>query len=197
MNKKVMIFLAEGFEEIEAITPVDYLRRAGIEVTTVSTGGNLTVNGAHDIPVIADATLPDLLANKKLSVSGWDGIICPGGSPGADNLAASKEAGNFLMEMAKAGKWVFAICAAPARVLSPLGILSGKKFTCFPGEEAKVLAGDSKSPGAQWKTDRVVIDGNILTSRGAGTAADFAFAIIGKLVSEEEAKKLAEKVLFR
>ena len=197
MAKKVIVFLAEGFEEVEALTPVDYLRRAGIEVTTVSVSNNLIVKGSHDIPVTADTNIPALLGERKLSPSEWDGVICPGGIPGSDNLAASKEAGTFLLEMAKTGKWVFAICAAPARVLSPLGILKGKKFTCFPGEEEKVLARDSKSAGADWKQDRVVNDGNIITSRGAGTAAEFSFAIIGKLVNEDEAKKLAERVLFR
>ena len=114
----------------------------------------------------------------------------------ADIIAASKETGAFLKAMAAAEKWICAICAAPARVLSPLGLLAGRKFTCFPGEEAKVLAPGSASAGAVWKQDRVVFDGNIITSRGAGTAGEFACAVIGKLISEEEAKKIAERVLL-
>ena len=88
---------------------------------------------------------------------------------------------------------VAAICAAPARVLAPLGLLAGKKVTCYPGEEKNA----SPSSGAEWKEDRVVIDGNLVTSRGAGTAGEFAAAIIGELIGAEEAKKLADKVLLK
>jgi 4-methyl-5(b-hydroxyethyl)-thiazole monophosphate biosynthesis len=155
---------------------------------------NLTVTGARGIKLTADTALSSLLAEGKLQPSEWDGVVCPGGLPGADNLAASKEAGAFLKQMAGAGKWVCAICAAPARVLAPLGILAGKKFTCYPGEEEKSPA--PASSGAVWKEDRVVTDGSIITSRGAGTAGEFACAIIAKLVSEDEAKKIAQKVLL-
>ena len=207
MPKKVLILLAEGFEEVEAITPIDYLRRAGIEVTTARVGVKsdisnthgecqAVVKGSHNIPVVADSTLDALLKEGKLDPSVWDGVVVPGGIPGADNLAASGETGTFLKAMAAAEKWVFCICAAPARVLSPLGLLAGKNFTCYPGEEGKVLAPGSASAGATWKQDRVVIDGKTITSRGAGTAAEFSCAIISKLVSDAEAKKLAEKVLL-
>ena len=202
MAKKIIVLLAEGFEEVEALTPVDYLRRAGVEVTTAAVGlksrsAGLAVKGAHGITVLADAGLEDLLQKKKLAPAGWDGVVLPGGQPGSDNLAASKEAGAFIKAMAAEGKWICAICAAPARVLSPLGILAGKKFTCFPGEEEKVIAPGTGSPGAKWKKDRVVLDGNIITSRGAGTAGEFACAIIENLVSAAEAKKLAERVLLK
>ena len=201
MPVKALVLLAEGFEEIEALTPVDYLRRAGIEVTTAAVCSkdgdkNCCVKGSHDIKVCADTTLDDLVKNNRLVPIEWDAVIVPGGLPGSDNLAASKETGSFLKAMAGAGKWVCAICAAPARVLSPLGILAGKKFTCFPGEETKVLDPASTSPGAQWKQDRIVIDGNIITSRGAGTAGEFSCAIISILVNEGEAKKLAERILL-
>ena len=195
MSKNVLVLLAEGFEEVEAVTPIDYLRRAGINVTTVAIGKYLAVNGAHDIPVSADTALDDLLRGGKLAASDWDAVILPGGLPGADNLAASKETGAFLLEMAKAGKWVCAICAAPARVLSPLGLLSGRKFTCFPGEEEKVIA-SSASFGAQWREERVVVDGCIITSRGAGTAGEFACTIIEKLAGEGEGEKIAGRVLM-
>ena len=188
MAKKVVILLAEGFEEVEAITPVDYLRRAGIEVQIAALGGNLAVTGSHGIQVNAD-----------ISFSGdgfpldWDGVIVPGGGPGSDRLAASKEAGLFLKEMAGKGKWICAICAAPARVLAPLGLLAGKKFTCYPGEEGKVS-------GAEWKEDRVVVDGNLITSRGPGTAGEFACAIIDRLNgaggADSEGSKIAAKALL-
>ena len=201
MAKKVIVFLAEGFEEVEAVTPIDYLRRAGIEVTAAAVGlkapgKDLAVIGSRRIAVVADASLESLIEGKKLDPAGWDGVVVPGGIPGSDNLAASKEVGDFIKGMAAAGKWVCAICAAPARVLSPLGLLAGRSFTCFPGEEEKVGAPGSASAGAVWKKDRVVVDGNFITSRGAGTAGEFACAIIAKLIGEAEAKNLAERVLL-
>jgi 4-methyl-5(b-hydroxyethyl)-thiazole monophosphate biosynthesis len=192
MPKKAIVLLAGGFEEVEAITPVNYLRRAGVEVTTTAIGENLTVTGARGIPVHADAVLgkPDWNA----AAAAWDAVILPGGMPGASNLAASKEAGAFITAMAAAGKWVCAICASPAVVLAPLGLLRGKKFTCYPGLETNVKDGE-------WSEERVVVEagakgGGLITSRGAGTAGVFAVAIIGRLIGEAEGKKIAESVLL-
>jgi 4-methyl-5(b-hydroxyethyl)-thiazole monophosphate biosynthesis len=194
MQKKVIVLLAAGFEEVEAVTPIDYLRRAGIEVLIVSLDKNWVVMGSHGIQVVANTDWDDLAGEDKPKPSSWDAVVVPGGLPGADNLAASKPVGDFLKGMAEAGKLVAAICASPARVLAPLGLLEGKKFTCYPGEEKNISP--SVLAGAGWKEDRVVVDGNLITSRGAGTAGEFAAAIIGKLASGEEAKKLAEKVLL-
>jgi 4-methyl-5(b-hydroxyethyl)-thiazole monophosphate biosynthesis len=190
MTKKALVFLAEGFEEVEAVTPIDYLRRAGVEVTVAAVGGSEIVTGSHGIPVKADCVLGGLVKQGKALPAAWDAVVLPGGLPGADNLAASAEIGAFIRGMAAAGKWVCAICASPALVLAPLGVLEGKKFTCYPGMEKKVS-------GACWSGDRVVIDGEVITSRGAGTAGDFAAAIIGKLVSEEAADKIRQSVLLR
>jgi len=187
--KKVLILLAGGFEEVEAITPIDYLRRAGIAVTVAAIENDLAVKGSHGIELRAETCLKDLL---KDGPSGWDGVIVPGGLPGTDNIAASKEVGDFLMAMGKAGKLISAICAAPARVLYPLGFLEGKKFTCYPGEQEKVLSTSSK---LEWKQDRVVVDGNLITSRGPGTAGEFACAIIDKLLGDGEGKKISGMVL--
>lgn len=189
MPKKAMLLLADGFEEVEALTPVDYLRRAGIEVCTAALGSGATVTGSHGIPVTADAKLGDLIRQGKASASSWDAVLLPGGIPGADNLAASAETGAFLKDMAAAGKWVCAICAAPAVVLFPLGLLGGRHFTCFPGMEARVS-------GAHWQEEAVVIDGNVITSRAAGTAAAWALRIIGKLAGEPSAQKIAASVLL-
>ena len=186
MQKKVLVLLADGFEEVEVITPIDYLRRAGISVTVAAINDNVTVKGSHGIQVVADACLKSTLKET------WDGVVVPGGLPGADNIAASKDAGDFLTTMNAAGRLVCAICAAPARVLSPLGLLTGKKFTCYPGEEKKAL---SACPNTEWKQDRVVVDGNLITSRGAGTAGEFAFAIIDSLLGDGEGKKISDKVL--
>jgi len=149
--------LADGFEDVEAVTPIDYLRRAGIEVTTVSISESLTVTSKWGgINISAAVTLTEL---AKQGLGGWDAVIIPGGMPGA------------------------------AKVLSPLGILSGKKFTCYPGMEEKVQ-------GGKWTDDRVAIDGNIITSRSAGTAGEFAVAIIGQILSEAEGDRIAQMVLL-
>jgi 4-methyl-5(b-hydroxyethyl)-thiazole monophosphate biosynthesis len=187
MAKKVLLLLAEGFEEVEAVTPIDYLRRAGIELTTVAIGESRRVTGSHGIPVEADTTLARFLEQGAPAL---DAVLLPGGLPGAANLAASKETGALLNTMAQSGKIVAAICASPAMVLSPLGLLAGKRFTCYPGMEKDV------DPAAQWSADRVVVDGNLITSRGAGTAAPFAFAVIAQLLSAAEAKKVSQAVIF-
>ena len=192
MPKKVIVLLAEGFEEVEALTPVDYLRRAGIDVIVAALDKNLTVNGSHGVPVNADLSICSLFEGGKFDSTAWDGVVVPGGLPGADNLAASKETQILLREMAAAGKLISAICASPARVLAPLGLLTGKKCTCYPGEETAVAS----SAGAEWKEDRVVVDDNLITSRGAGTAGEFACAIIEKLSGKGEGKKIAVKVLM-
>jgi 4-methyl-5(b-hydroxyethyl)-thiazole monophosphate biosynthesis len=187
MTKKAIILLADGFEEVEALTPIDYLRRAGVEVTAAAIGDSLTVKGRWSgLKVTADTTLAEI---AKGGTGGWDAVVLPGGMPGAANLAASKETGALLKEMAACGKLICAICASPALVLSPLGLLAGKKFTCYPGMEEKAREG-------KWSDKRVVADGNIITSRGAGTAGEFAIAIIEKLIDGAAAKKIAETVLL-
>jgi 4-methyl-5(b-hydroxyethyl)-thiazole monophosphate biosynthesis len=183
MPKRALVFLAEGFEEVEAITPIDYLRRAGVETVSVSIGG-AQVAGSHGIGVKADSVL-----EGALDPADWDAVVLPGGGKGADNLASSAAVGGFVTAMARAGKLVCAICASPAVVLAPLGLLKGRDFTCFPGMEERVS-------GASWKESRVVIDGSLITSRGAGTAGEFAVAIIGKLLGEAEAERVARSVLL-
>jgi 4-methyl-5(b-hydroxyethyl)-thiazole monophosphate biosynthesis len=185
MSKKAIVLLAEGFEEVETVTPVDYLRRAGVEVTIAAIGESLTVKGARGIQINADTTLAELAPRP----GGFDAVIVPGGLKGAENLAASKETGTLLKEMAAVGKFVCVICASPAIVLAPLGLLKGKKFTCYPGMEEKVKE-------AHWSQERVVIDGNIITSRAAGTAGEFAIAIIWQLLGEDAAKKIIDSVLL-
>jgi 4-methyl-5(b-hydroxyethyl)-thiazole monophosphate biosynthesis len=189
MAKKALVFLADGFEEVESITPIDYLRSAGITVTTAAVSGGEMVKGAHQVGLLADTTL------EKLPIAAdWDAVVLPGGGTGSENLAASPGVGAFVTAMAAAGKLVCAICAAPAVVLAPLGLLKGRRFTCYPGME-KQIPGSAVS-GATWTEDRVVVDGSLVTSRGAGTAGEFAAAIIGKLVSEAEAEKVGKAVLL-
>lgn len=190
MTKKVIVVLADGFEDVEAITPVDYLRRAGIEVTTASINSNLVVASRWgDIRLIADTSLLKLTELDENYSNQFDAVILPGGIPGAENLAASKETVKLLKEMAANNKLICAICASPVLALSPLGLLEGKNFTCYPGMKEKKASGTCLD-------DNVVVDGNIITSRAAGTAGLFSIAIIEKLLDEAAGKKIAETVLL-
>ncbi|MDR1240175.1 MAG: DJ-1/PfpI family protein [Treponema sp.] len=189
MPKKVLVLLADGFEEVEAVTPIDYLRRAGLDVTSAAIGKDRLVAGSRGISVTADTTLAELAKTGRAGASAWDAVLLPGGGRGAANLAASPETGALLKDMAVAGKWIAAICASPAVVLAPLGLLAGRRFTCFPGMEANVS-------GAKWTEDPVAADGNIITSRGAGTAGRWAVEIIGRLLGPAEGEKVARSVLL-
>ena len=185
MPKKAIVLLAEGFEEVEAVTPIDYLRRAGVEVTTAAVSIIMTVKGSRGVKVDADTELATIDSGS----ANWDAVILPGGANGAANIAASQDAVKLIKNMAADGKLVCAICASPAVVLAPLGLLAGKKFTCYPGLEEKVKDG-------KWSDERVVVDGNIITSRSAGTTGEFAVAIIKKLIDEAAGKKVADAVLL-
>jgi len=189
--KKALVLLADGFEDVEAITPIDYLCRAGIEVITASITENLTVTSRWGgIKLTASVTLTSL--DEQLSMNNdFDAVILPGGMPGAVNLAASEKVSKLLREMYDADKLICAICASPAVVLAPLGILDGRRFTCYPGQE-------EKTPGLihNWSEDFVVIDGNVITSRAAGTAGEFSIAIIEKMLDKTAADKIADIVLM-
>ena len=189
MEKKALVFLAEGFEEVEAVTPIDYLRRAGVDVTITATGEEKTITGSRGIKIAADTSIAELEKTGSFNAELWDAVFVPGGLQGAANLAACAPAGNFYKSMAAAGKITAAICASPAVFLAPLGLLEGKNFTCYPGMEKNVK-------GGTWLADKVVVDGNLVTSRAPGTAAAFALALIKKLVGEEAVKKLTEAALL-
>ncbi|HDQ14411.1 MAG TPA: DJ-1/PfpI family protein [Sediminispirochaeta sp.] len=180
--KKVAVLFADGFEEVEAVTPVDFLRRAGLEVTTVGVTGS-SVLGGHGISIIPDIYISDLKADD------YDAVIVPGGMPGAENVAGSEEAKKFISTIYERKELVAAICAAPAVVLQPLGILSGRKATCYPGFESRF------SSDVEFSTQTVVEDGNVITSRGPGTAAAFAVAIIRRLLDGPTAEKIRERTL--
>jgi len=188
MEKTAIILLAEGFEEVEAITPADYLRRAGIAVTLAAVGEGLAVKGARGITVVADITLKALAEAGKAGAGSWDAVVIPGGIPGAPNIAASAAAGSLILGMAEAGKPVCAICAAPAVVLAPLGLLSGKRFTCYPGMDRDLPEGRKESA--------VVADGNLVTGSGAGSAGRFAIEVIRLIRGDAEAERVADLVLL-
>lgn len=179
----VALLLADGFEEIEALTPVDILRRAGINVKTYSINGDLCVCGAHNIMVDAD----DIIEN--VNYDSVEAVILPGGMPGADNLENCKEVQELLEYASENGKLMCAICAAP-KVLGKFGYLKGKKATCFPGFEECLL-------GAESTEKRVVTDGNVITSKGMGTAMDFALAILVYMKGKEVADKMAATTQYK
>src|SRR3989338_11700711 len=168
MSKKVLIILAEGFEEIEAVTPIDVLRRAGAEVTSAGLSGKV-VSGAHGIKFEADIPLDDYRDSP-------DAIILPGGMPGARNLAESKKVADFIKKMNSQKKIIGAICAAPALALSPTGVLDGKKATCYPGFESNF------SKSVKFSQERVVTDGNVITSKGPGSALEFSVKLVEQLL---------------
>jgi 4-methyl-5(b-hydroxyethyl)-thiazole monophosphate biosynthesis len=194
MAKTVLVLLADGFEEVEALTPVDYLRRAGAELSTVAIGENTCVRGSHSVPVIADTTLRAVLG-KPGSEALCDAVVLPGGGRGAENLHASIPVGNLLKRMASLGKLVGAICASPAIVLSPLGLLKGRQWTCFPGMENSAAGGKEG-----WTADPVVVDNGksfpLITSRGAGTAGLFSKALIAALFDQTKADEIAKRVVM-
>jgi 4-methyl-5(b-hydroxyethyl)-thiazole monophosphate biosynthesis len=181
--KKLIIALADGFEEIEALLPADMLKRAGIQVDIAGVTG-LQVTSSHGITVVADGHFAELIKQED-----YDGIMLPGGLPGATNLAASWDVNHALVTMLNDGKLVAAICAAPAAVLGKAGLLEGRKATSNPGAV-------SHAPDVTFSTERVVIDGNLITSQGPGTAAEFAFAIISYLVDQESSDRLRKESLF-
>lgn len=189
MDKKVLAFLADGFEEVEAVTPIDYLRRSGVTVTVAAIGTEKPVQGSHGIILVADTTIADLEQAGQLNAASWDMVFVPGGMPGSSNLAECVPAGNFYKEMAAAGKTTAAICAAPAVFLGPLGLLNGKNFTCYPGMEKQVYGGN-------WLADKVVIDGTLVTSRCPGSAVNFALALVELCAGKDATKALNNSALI-
>jgi 4-methyl-5(b-hydroxyethyl)-thiazole monophosphate biosynthesis len=181
MAKRAIVVLAEGFEEIEAVTVVDILRRAGVEVEVIGLDA-LYVTGAHTITMKTDRILNDS--------EDVDAVVLPGGLPGADNLAASEKLRGVLEAQSTAGRLVAAICASPACVLAPHGLLDGRKATCYPGFEERFGASTTHV------AEDVVQDGNILTSRGPGTAPAFGLALARELAGQETADELAKGMLY-
>lgn len=180
---KACIFLADGFEEIEGLTVVDILRRAGVEIHMVSITGETKVTGSHGIEIKCDTCI------GQENFSETELFVLPGGMPGTKNLGACKALTELLTASFESGKKLAAICAAPS-VLGDLGILKGKKACCYPGFEEHLT-------GAQVVFDQVAQDGNVTTSRGMGTAIPFALSLVSQLVSEEKAQELAQSIIFK
>lgn len=181
--KTALVLLATGFEETEAVTIIDVLRRGEIDVTSASLGDTL-VQGAHDIVVKADTKLDELNDDKI-----FDAVILPGGMGGTENLMGSNAVIKILQRHASSSKIVGAICAAPW-VLEKADLLDDRKVTIYPGLEGKLCS------AAAIVTDHVVSDGNIITSKGPGTAMEFAVALVGRLAGEDVAGQVAAGLLF-
>ena len=174
MSKCYLLF-AEGFEECEGLVTLDILRRAGLEAYTVSIQDAHTVVGAHGVPITCDRTLPEL-------------VVLPGGMPGTTNLYADKRVTDAVRTMEDAGKYVAAICAAPSIILGGMGLLEGKKATCYPGMEDGMKGSTPEKKNA-------VTDGRIITGCGVGGALDFACELITALCGKAKADEIAESVV--
>ncbi len=175
---RACVLLADGFEEIEAITVIDVLRRAGIEVSAVGVHAPW-VQGAHGVVVQAD----HVLGGDGL----WDAVILPGGLPGATTLRDSEKVRELVLAQSAAGRVIAAICAAPI-VLGAAGVLEGRDATCYPGFEEELT-------GANRREEAVVEDGHVITARGPGTAMDFAMALVSRLVGRGKADELRAGML--
>jgi len=183
MSKKAIILLATGFEEIEAVTVIDVLRRAGVELTIAGCDG-INITGSHGITITADKKLGDLSSD-------FDAVILPGGMPGALHLHNSSKVNDFIKKMHSADALIAGICAAPSIIMAPIGLLDDKTATCYPGDRINF------GKHTRYKNKTVVVDGNIITSQGPATAMEFSLAIVKKLMGNSTAKKIAKHALLK
>ncbi|MCI8553571.1 MAG: DJ-1/PfpI family protein [Clostridiales bacterium] len=179
----IYVFLAPGFEEIEALTTVDILRRAGLETATVAVGSGAVVRGAHDIAVEADLT------EREAVPDGLEAVVLPGGMPGTLHLERSPTVQGFIRYAAEQERYLCAICAAPT-ILGHLGLLEGKEATCFPGCEAELT-------GARLSAELVAVDGRLITARGPGASIAFGLRIVSEMLSPETAAALEASLQCR
>lgn len=182
MSKKVGMMVADGYEEVEMLTVVDLLRRAGMTCDIISVTGKKELTSSHKVTVIAD------LMYEEADFGSYDALAIPGGMPGTINLGAHAGVCEQLKKACAEGKLIAAICAAPT-VFGKLGLLNGKRAICYPGMEDQLT-------GADVTYEPAVCDGNIITSRGMGTAIDFGLAILTYFEGEEAAAALAEKIVY-
>ena len=182
VDARTALIAADGFEEVEGLTVVDLLRRAKITCDIVALSDADWITGSHGIRIGTDRRF------SETDFDSYDAVILPGGLRGTDALKADERVTALLQHMHSAGKLTAAICAAPT-VLAKAGILEGRQATCYPGAETMLA-------GAAFRTDSVVRDGTIITSRGAGTTIPFALAIIAYLDSDEKAAEIARKIVY-
>ncbi|MGN0907538.1 MAG: DJ-1 family glyoxalase III [Bullifex sp.] len=180
--KRALIFLAEGFEEVEALSVLDALKRGNVEVVTAAVGTELQVRSSHGVKITADAPVSDIKEET------FDLVFLPGGMPGSINLAQSWDVNEIIIRHAQ-NKLVAAICAAPAVVLGPAGLLGGRKATCYPGCEEYF-------PGFEFSSDGVVEDGNIITAKSAAYAWPLGFLLVGRLMGSDAADKVRKGIYW-
>ena len=181
---KVYVFLADGFEDVEALIPVDVLRRGGQDVVTVSVmDDSQTVESAHGVTMIADTWIGDC------DLTDTDLLLLPGGMPGASNLYACEPLRQALVNQQEEGKMIAAICASPAVVLGQMGLLQGYRATCYPGFE-QLLS------GAEYTGELCTVDGNIITGEGPAAAFPFAYALLAILQDEATAQQIADGMRY-
>ena len=181
--KTALVFLATGFEEMEAIGTIDILRRGNVKTVTVSVTGNKTVTGAHGIPIIADKLIEDV------DCSIYDALVLPGGGPGSEMLNKHEGVRKAIVNQYENDKLIAAICASP-RVFGSLGLLNGKKATCYPGIEPELT-------GTIISDENTVTDGNIITGRGPALVFDFGLSILDYLYgSPDESDSVADGLLL-
>lgn len=179
----VYCFLADGFEEVEAIAPIDMLRRAGVEVKTVGVTGEV-VNGSHGIKVIPDIMIKDIVLDDAL-----EAVVLPGGLPGATNLEESDDVQKAIDFAVDNGKFICAICAAP-QILGHKGLLNGKQAIAYPGFEDELK-------GSVISKEYVVLDGQFITAKGAGVATEFGLKIVSVLKSNDLAEKIGKAIQMK
>lgn len=179
----VYVFLAEGFEETEALAPVDILRRAGLSVTTVAVGSGTKVAGSHNISVIAD------INESEVTTDDMECVVLPGGMPGTLNLEKSPIVTQCVRYCYENNLTICAICAAPS-IFGHMGLLKGKEAICFPGFENELV-------GASISEKHVCVDGNIITAKGAGVAIDFGLEIAAKLKGQAVSDKIRKALQCR
>lgn len=183
MSKRVLVPIANGSEEIEAVTIIDVLRRAGAEVTVASVG-SLQITASRGVKIVADKLIGECRDET------YDLIALPGGMPGAENLRDSKELIEIMEKQRDRNGWYAAICAAPAVIFAPRGWLSGRNATCHPNFTEKMM-------DAIHSSDRVVVDGNCVTSKGPGTALEFALKLVAVLYGDQKADEVAKPMVIR
>lgn len=181
----IYVFLASGFEEIEAVSTVDILRRAEQEVTTVSVGvPGKSVTGVHGIEVLAD------VQESRLHLTDVDMVVLPGGQPGTANLEKSAYVRSAVEAAAVRGAWIAAICAAPS-ILAHWGMVKGRRATCFPGYDRELIAG-----GATYTDAQVEQDGRLVTAKGPGAASLFGLRLVSCLTNEETAERIRRSMQY-
>ena len=194
--QRVFLFIADGFEEVEAMTPLDYLRRCGADLMLVGVGSKI-IRSSRGLTVTCDLTLSDLLGDGMEAKRNVDRLaaetalaILPGGLPNSRTLGENAELRAFIIETAKCSGFVAAICAAPALALGKWGLLDGKQFTCYPGMGQDL-------PTQPVKGARVIRDGTFITACGAGAAEEFAFALVDALYGEKKLDELKNAIVAR